>query len=285
MSTIARDGPERSLTHIPTNETITFHNDVPPSVSHAFTWGPPQSEAAKEPVISTAEKTAPLTITIRDPGEIQTELITRNTNECAKSTSKLPEKATTFTHMNLKQGSCYRIAESTTLKKAEISEDKHLQENSFDKVQLNADKKHSDSEEATITEDLGQKRTRTKPVQVTICPSADNKQSGFKAQEMFGPVHFESEKSDHECRCIQSKERPDVKDCEHDTVAQSKESKILSSSEETKSMEEDNSVSFSSLVLMTNVCNVVYCKAIPCMFVSGDDVNLSSHLTNRIPSI
>ena len=274
MLTIARDGPERSLTHIPTNETITFNNDVPLSVSHVFTWGPPHSEPAKEPVISTAEKTAPIGITIRDPGEMQTELITRNTNECVKSTSRLPEKATTFTHMSLKQGSCYGIAESTTLKKVEVSE-----ENSFDKVQLNANKKHSDSEEATITEDLGQKRTRTKPVQVTLFPSADNKQSGFKAQEMFGPVHFESEISGR------SKERPDVKDCEHDTVAPSKESKILSSSKETKRVEEDNSVSFSGLVLMTNVCNIAYCKAIPCMFVSGDEVNLSSHLANSILSI
>ena len=279
MLTIARDGPERSLTHIPTNETITFNNDVPLSVSHVFTWGPPHSEPAKEPVISTAEKTAPIGITIRDPGEMQTELITRNTNECVKSTSRLPEKATTFTQMSLKQGSCYGIAESTTLKKVEVSEEKHLQENSFDKVQLNANKKHSDSEEATITEDLEQKRTRTKPVQVTLFPSADNKQSGFKAQEMFGPVHFESEKSGR------SKEQPDVKDCEHDTVAPSKESKILSSSKETKRVEEDNSVSFSRLVLMTNVCNIAYCKAIPCMFVSGDEVNFSSHLANNILSI
>lgn len=245
MSTIARDGPERSLTHIPTNETKTFNNDVPLSGAPVFTWGLPYSEPAKEPVISTAEKKAPIGITIRDPCEIQTEFITRNRNECVKSTSKLPEKPTTFTHMNQKQGSCYGIAESTTLKKVEISEEKHLQENSLDKVQLNANKEHSDSEEATITEDLGQKRTRTKPVQVTLCPSADNKQSGFKAQEMFGPVHFESEKSDHECRCIQSKERPDVKDCEHYTVAPSKESKILLSSKETKRVEEDNSVSFS----------------------------------------
>ena len=279
MLTIARDGPERSLTHIPTNETINFNNDVPLSVSHVFTWGPPHSEPVKEPVISTAEKTAPIGITIRDPGEMQTELITRNTNECVKSTSRLPEKATTFTQMSLKQGSCYGIAESTTLKKVEVSEEKHLQENSFDKVQLNANKKHSDSEEATITEDLEQKRTRTKPVQVTLFPSADNKQSGFKAQEMFGHVHFESEKSGR------SKERPDVKDCEHDTVAPSKESKILSSSKETKRVEEDNSVSFSRLVLMTNVCNIAYCKAIPCMFVSGDEVNLSSHLANSILSI
>lgn len=279
MLTIARDGPERSLTHIPTNETITFNNDAPLSVSHVFTWGPPHSEPAKEPVISTAEKTAPIGITVRDPGEMQTELITRNTNECVKSTSRLPEKATTFTQMSLKQGSCYGIAESTTLKKVEVSEEKHLQENSFDKVQLNANKKHSDSEEATITEDLEQKRTRTKPVQVTLFPSADNKQSGFKAQEMFGPVHFESEKSGR------SKEQPDVKDCEHDTVAPSKESKILSSSKETKRVEEDNSVSFSRLVLMTNVCNIAYCKAIPCMFVSGDEVNLSSHLANSILSI
>ena len=279
MLTIARDGPERSLTHIPTNETITFNNDAPLSVSHVFTWGPPHSEPAKEPVISTAEKTAPIGITIRDPGEMQTELITRNTNECVKSTSRLPEKATTFTQMSLKQGSCYGIAESTTLKKVEVSEERHLQENSFDKVQLNANKKHSDSEEAIITEDLEQKRTRTKPVQVTLFPSADNKQSGFKAQEMFGPVHFESEKSGR------SKERPDVKDCEHDTVAPSKESKILSSSKETKRVEEDNSVSFSRLVLMTNVCNIAYCKAIPCMFVSGDEVNLSSHLANSVLSI
>ena len=279
MLTIARDGPERSLTHIPTNETINFNNDVPLSVSHVFTWGPPHSEPVKEPVISTAEKTAPIGITIRDPGEMQTELITRNTNECVKSTSRLPEKATTFTQMSLEQGSCYGIAESTTLKKVEVSEEKHLQENSFDKVQLNANKKHSDSEEATITEDLEQKRTRTKPVQVTLFPSADNKQSGFKAQEMFGHVHFESEKSGR------SKERPDVKDCEHDTVAPSKESKILSSSKETKRVEEDNSVSFSRLILMTNVCNIAYCKAIPCMFVSGDEVNLSSHLANSILSI
>lgn len=264
MSLIARDGPERSLTQTPTNEIVTFNNDVPISGVPVFTWGPPQSEpVVKDPVMSTPEKKVPIGISIRNSCEIQTETITSNTAECVKSTFERQEEATTIPPVSQK-GSCYEPAESTTLQKVGISGEKHCEESSFDKVQFNANKKRSDSEEAR---DLKRKGARTKPAQVTLCLPADDKRSGFKAQEMLGPVNHESEKSDHAYRCIQSKERPDASDCERDTMATSKESKIFSSSTETKRVEEDNSVSFSHLVLMIKVCSRPYMAVV----VSGDD--------------
>ena len=246
MPLLARDGPERSLTHIPTNETITYSNDVPLSGGSVFTWGPSHSgPVVKDPVISTPEKKAPIGIAIRDSCEIQTKTVISNTKECVKTTSERQEEATTVPHVSQKhQGSSYEPAESTTIKKVEITEENHLQEISFDKIQLNANKKRSDSEEATSSKDLGHKNTRSKPVQAALRLSTDNKQSGFKTQEMLSPANFESEPSDHESHCIQLKERPNVEDCEHDTMATSKESKISPSSAETKRVEEDNSVSF-----------------------------------------
>lgn len=274
MSLIARDAPERSSTQVPTNETTTFNNDVPLSSAPVFMWGPPHSmPVVKDPVMSTSEKKAPIGTSIRDSCEIQTKTIISNTDECVKTTSERQEKATTVPHVSQKhEGSYYEPAESTTLKKVEISGEKHLQESSFDEIQVNANRKRSASEEATIIKVVGQKRTR-KPLQATLCLSADNKQRGFKTQEMLGPANCESEKSDHECHCIQPKERSDAKDCEHDTVTSPKESKIVSSSAETKTVEEDSSVSFKRL-------GIAQFKAI-----SGDDVNRRSHLTNCIPSM
>ena len=244
-SLIARDGPERSLTQISANETITLNNDVPPSGGSVFTWGSPHSvPVAKDPVISTPEKKAPVGITIRDSCEIQTKKVISNTDESLKTTSERQEEATTAPQLSQKQRwSYYEPAESATSKKEEISTEKHFQISSFDNIQLNANKRRSDSDDATISNDLGGKRTRTEPVQAGLCHglSADNKQSGFKTQEMLCPVNFESEKSDHECHCIQTKERPDAEEC--DTMSTSKEDKISSSSAEAKSVEEDKSVS------------------------------------------
>lgn len=244
-SLIARDGPERSLTQISANETITLNNDVPPSGGSVFTWGPPHSvPVARDPVISTPEKKAPVGITIRDSGEIQTEKVISNTDESVKTKSERQEEATTAAHVSQKQQELYfEPAESTTSKKVEISGEKHFQESSFDKIQLNANKKRSGSEDTTISKDLRQKRTRTEPVQATLCLSADNKHSGQETQEMIGPANFGNETSDHECRCIQPKERPDAEDFKHGTMATSKESKISSTSTESKRVEEDKSVS------------------------------------------
>jgi len=173
---------------------------------------------------------------------MQTKTVIRNTEECVKSTSRRQEDATTVPHVSQKQqGSPYKPA---AIKKVEISGKNRFQESSFDSTELNANKKLSDSEEERSSKDLGQKHTRTKPVQATLCFSADDKQSGFKTQETLGLGNFESKKSDHENHCIEPKEPPDAKDREHDTAASPKESKILSTSAETKRIEEDNSVSF-----------------------------------------
>ena len=267
MSLIARDGPERSLTQIPTNETMTFNNDTPLSGAPVFTWGPPHSVPVfKDPAISTPEKNAPMGMTIRDSSEIQNKTIISNMDECVKTLSERQEEAT------------------TTSMEVEISGhgEKHFQESSFDKIQFHANKKRSDSEEATISKDLRQKHTRTKQVQAKLCLSADNKQSGFKTQEMLGPANFESEtESDHECHCIPPKKRSHVEDCEHDTVATSKESKISSSSAETR----DNSVSSLLLVLMINAWELLNVRPHLVVFVLHDDMSRGSHFTNNITSI
>lgn len=256
-SLIARDGPERSLTQIPTNKTITLNNTVPPSGASVFTWGPPRVPVVRDSVITTPEKKAPVGITIRDSCEIQTKNAISNTDESVKTTSERQEEATAAPHVSQKP------AESTTSKKMEISGKKHFQESSFDKVQLNANKKRSDSEGATISKDLGQKRTRTEPVQVTLCLCADNKQRGFKTQGTIGPGNFENETSDHEGRCIQPKKRPDAEDYEHDTMTTSKESKMSLTSSETKRVEEDKSVRFFTSCFDDNHLGIAQFKAIP----------------------
>ena len=262
-SLIARDGPERSLTQIPANETITLNNTVPPSGASVFTWGPPRVPVVRDSVITTPEKKAPVGITIRDSCEVQTKNAIINTDESVKTTSERQEEATTAPQVSQKQErSYYKPAESTTSKKKEIGGKKHFQESSFDKVQINANKKRSDSEDATISKDLGKKRARTEPVLVTLCLCADDKQSGFKAQETIGSGNFADETSDHECRCIQPKERPDVEDCEHDTMTISKKSKMSSSSSETKRVEEDKSVSFFASCFDNNRLGIAQFKAL-----------------------
>jgi len=278
MPLIARDGPERSLTQTPTNETITFSNDVPLSGGPVFSWAPPHSvPVVKDPVISTPEKKAPIGITIRDSCEMQTKTVIMKTEECVKSTSKRQEDATTVPHVSQKQqGSPYKPA---NIRKVEISGKNRFQESSFDSSELNANKKLSDSEEATSRKYLGQKHTRM------LCLSADDKRSGFKTQETLGLANFESKKSDHENHCIQPKEPPDAKDRKHDTVASPKESKIMSSSAETNRVEEDNPVSFLPLVLIINVWKLLNSRPYLVVFASRDDLNLRSHLTNGTPSI
>lgn len=250
-SLMARDGPERSLTQTSANETTTLNNGVPPSGGSVFTWAPPHSvPVAKDPVISTQEKKAPIGITVGDSCEIQTKTVISKTDKSVKNTSERQEEATTALHVSKKQQGCYyEPAESTTSKKVEISGEKYFQESSFGNIQLNANKRRSDSDDATINSDFGEKRTKTKPVQATLCHilSADKKQSGFKTQETLGPANFESEKSDHECLCIQPKEGLNAEHCELDPMATSKESTISSSSAENKRVEEYKAVSFNSL--------------------------------------
>ena len=227
MSLIARDGPERNLTEVSANETINISNDAPLSGAPVFTWGPPHTKPeVKDLVNSAPEKKAPTGIPIRDPCELHSETITSNTDECVKSTSERQEEATTIPHVSQKQGSCYEAVESTTSKEVEISGEKNSQEGSFDKVQLSANKQRSDSEEVTICKDLGQKRAKIEPVQVTSC--------ALQARCSLDPANHESEKFGHPYRSIKPHKRPNVSDCERDTMSTSKESKMFSSSTEAK---------------------------------------------------
>ena len=159
-------------------------------------------------------------------------------------------------------------------RKWKISVEKHSQEGSFVKVQLSANKQRSDGEEVTICKDLGQKRAKIEPVQVTscdLCLPADNNQGALQARCSLDPANHESEKFGHPYRSIKPHKRPNVSDCERDTMSTSKESKMFSSSTEAKP------VSFSRLFydksLFTSRPRLV-------MVASGDEMKLRSHLTS-----
>ena len=243
MSVIARDGPERGITQIATNEIITANNHVTVASGPFFTWDPPHNEpVAKDPVISTPDKKTPIGITVCNSCEVRTEMVTSNAAGGVINTSVPQQNTTSVPPLGIcqskKQGACYGPTELTTLLNVQSSGDKNLKEASFDKVQS------FESEEATVSKVLGRKRAMNKAVNVTLRLPDDNKKSAPEARDITDPENNKKEKPDHTCCSTVPIERLDGSDCERETVAASRGSRILLSSTESKQVEEGKTVSF-----------------------------------------
>lgn len=242
MSAIARDGPARGVTQTTTNE-ITANNHVTAAGAPLFTWDPPHNEPiAKDPVISTPDKKAPIGITVCNSCEVRTATVTSNAADCVKNTSKRQQNTAAVSPLGIcqtqKQGSC-GPTERATVSNLEISSDKYPKETSFDQVQ------RFESEEATVSKVLGRKRSRNIPLTVPLRLPDDNKQSFLEARGIICPVHHNMKNSDHKCCSTVPKEGLYGSVCERDnTVAASRESRILLSSTEIKLAEEGKTVSF-----------------------------------------
>ncbi|KAL9964591.1 hypothetical protein ACROYT_G028248 [Oculina patagonica] len=228
MSVVARDGPERGVPQIATNEIITTNNHVTVEGAPPFTWDPPCNEPkAEDPVISTPDKKAPIGITVCNPCEVRTETVTGNVANCVKSTT-VPQQNTSSVpplgvYQSQTQGACYGPTERATVTNVEISSDKYPKETSFDQVQ------RFESEGANVGKVLGRKRSRKQQL--------NTRSSFLEARGIICPVHHNMENSNHKCCSTVSKERLGGRDCERDTVATSRESRNWLSSTENNQVE------------------------------------------------